>query len=121
MIKYKNKILNALKNRQKSKTDWSIMLLQSILKEFSFDIIVGYYFWRLFLYVLRFLNLFSIRVPIKKLELFLQLILFFADFFKPLFIIKYEHYGGFSIKWNFFICIVLWINIFSSIYTFIPI
>ena len=42
MIKCKNKILNAFKNRRRSKdTDQIIMLFQSILKEFSFYIIVG--------------------------------------------------------------------------------
>ena len=65
-------------------------------------------FWRNFLFILS-SGIVSIHIQ------------FFADFFKPLLIIKYEHCGGFSIKWNFFICIVLWINIFSSIYTFIPI
>ena len=68
MIKCKNKILNAFKNRQRSKEYWPNMLFQSILKEFSFYIIVEYCFWRLFLYVLRFLNIFSIHVPLKKLE-----------------------------------------------------
>ena len=68
MIECKNKILSAFKNRQRSKEHWPNMLFRSILKEFSFYIIVGYCFWKLFLYVLRFLNTFSIHVPIKKLE-----------------------------------------------------
>ena len=68
MIKCKNKVLNAFKNRQRSKEHWPNMLFQSILKEFSFYIIVGNGFWRLFLYILRFLNVFSIHVPIKKLK-----------------------------------------------------
>ena len=68
MIKCKNKILNASKNRQRSKEHWPNMLFQSILKEFSFYIIVGYCFWWHFLCVLRFLNIFSIHVLIKKLE-----------------------------------------------------
>ena len=49
-------------------TEHRIMLFQSILKEFSFYIIVWYCFWKLYLYALRFLNIFSIHVPIKKLE-----------------------------------------------------
>ena len=47
MIECKNKILSAFKNRQRSKEHWPNMLFQSILKEFSFYIIVGYCFWRL--------------------------------------------------------------------------
>ena len=123
MIECKNKILNALKNRQRSKEHWPNMLFQSILKEFSFYIIVGYCFWRLFLYVLRFLNIFSIHVPIKKLEFKCNgsLHSIFCRFLQTFVYHKNEHCGGFSIKWNFFIWIVLWINIFSSIYTFIPI
>ena len=71
MIEYKNKILSAFKNRQRSKEHWPNMLFQSILKEFSFYL---YYRRVMFLetsfysYVLRFLNKFSIHVLIKKLD-----------------------------------------------------
>ena len=45
------------------------MLFQFIFEEFSFYIIVEYCFLRLFqIIVLRFLNIFSIHVSIKKLE-----------------------------------------------------
>ena len=50
--------------------------------------------------VLRFLNKFSINVLIKKLEFKSDssLNFIFAEYFKLLFIIKYEHCGGYSIK-----------------------
>ena len=68
MIECKNKILNAFKNRQMSKEHWPNMLFQSILKDFFFILSSGTVFGDFFLYVLRFLNKFSIHVPIKKLE-----------------------------------------------------
>ena len=123
-IKCKNKILNAFKNRQRSKEHWPNMLFQSIWWYFLFILSsVTVFGDSFYMYLLRFLNIFSIHVPIKKLEFKCDgsIHSIFADFFKPLFIIKYEHCGGFSIKWNFFIWIVLWINIFSSIHTSIPI
>ena len=71
MIEYKNKILSAFKNRQRSKEHRPNSYVVSIHFEGIFFL---YYRRVLFLetsfysYVLRFLNKFSIHVPIKKLE-----------------------------------------------------
>ena len=104
-------------------TDHVIMLFQSILKEFSFYIIVGYCFWKLFLYIIRFLNIFSIHVPIKKLEFKCDgsLHSIFCRFLQTFVYHKIWTLRRFFYKVNLFIWIVLRINIFSSIYTFIPI
>ena len=92
-------------------------------KNFLFILSSGTVFGDFFLYVVRFLNIFSIHDPIKKLEFKCDgsLHSIFFRFLQTFAYHKIWTLRRFSIKWNFFIWIVLWINIFSSIYTFIPI
>ena len=89
-------------------------------RNFLFILSSGTVFGDFFLYVLRFLNIFSIHFPIKKLEFKCDgsLNSFFCRFLQTFVYHKIWTLRRFSIKWNFFIWIVLWINIFSSIYTF---
>ena len=68
MIKCKNKILNAFKNRRRSKDTDQICCFNPFWRNFLFILSSGTVFGDFFLYVLCFLNIFSIHVPIKKLE-----------------------------------------------------
>ena len=60
--------MNAFKNRRRSKDNDQICCFNPFWRNFLFILSSGTVFGHFFLYVLRFLNIFSIHVPIKKLE-----------------------------------------------------
>ena len=92
-------------------------------RNFLFILSSGIVFGDFFLYVLRFLNKFSIHVLIKKLyfkcdgslhSIFCRFLQTFVN--HKIWLLRRFFYKVKLFKW-----IVLWINTFSSIYTFIPI